>query len=330
MALTKIISKIAVGLGLLLVVCTAISLLYSTSHWFIQIFNFPRLQALIAMVVCLIIYFIIKKRNVSKWAAGAIIVAIIINVVYLFPYTPLSAPAVKSIDAQNRNAANEFSIMLANVYMKNREADALVSIVRKAEPSILVTMEVDRWWVDNLEKLNNDYPYKILFPTSNTYGMALYSKLPLSNIETLFLNHDSVPSFLCNVKLPNGQSFQLLTIHPVAPKSSDHPDNKDNKEIGLIATGKLIKKSTLPTIVAGDFNDVGWSPNVAKFEALSGLKDVRIGRGLYNTFSAKNILVRWPLDYVYTSQHFSVVDIERLPKFGSDHFPLLTKLALAN
>ena len=190
-------------------------------------------------------------------------------------------------------------------------------------------MEVDDWWVSALQPLDGDYPHKILFPTGNTYGMALYSKLPLDDTQTLFFNHDSVPSFLCKVTLPGGNAFQLLAVHPVAPKSSEHPDNKNDKEIGLIAAGRRISQATLPAIVAGDFNDVGWSPNVGKFEEISGLKDVRIGRGLYNTFSAENIFMRWPLDYVYTSSHFKVVDVERLPKFGSDHFPLITRLVLS-
>jgi endonuclease/exonuclease/phosphatase (EEP) superfamily protein YafD len=330
MQLSKFIALIVMGIGLLLVVCTFISILHSTSYWFIQIFNFPRLQALLVMIISLAIYVSIQKRKSSKWAVGAIALTIIINIYYLFPYTSLAPTSVKSASAKNLENNTPFSILVANVYMKNRQADSLLSIVHRTNPTLLLTMEVNHWWVNKLHDLDNLYPYKILFPTENTYGMALYSKLPLSDIETLIFNHDSVPSFLCTVTMPNDQQARLLTIHPVAPKSSKHPDNKNDKEIGLIAAGHIISQATLPAIVAGDFNDVGWSPNVNKFEELSGLKDVRCGRGLYNTFSAHNPIMRWPLDYVYVSPHFRVVDIERLPTFGSDHFPLLTTLVLAN
>ncbi len=329
MTISKFISIIAVSAGLLLVVCTLVSLLHSTSHWFIQIFNFPRLQAFSAMLVCLVIYIALQKRKSSKWAVALISLAIIVNAVYLYPYTPFATNSIHSAEEKEINSNNAFSIMLANVYMKNRQAEKLISIVRNAEPTLLLTMEVDNWWVDALQSLHSAYPHKILFPTANTYGMALYSKLPLTDIQTLIFNHDSVPSFLCTVTLPDNRKFRLLTVHPVAPKASEHPDNENNKEIGLLVAGKTIKQSSLPAIVAGDFNDVGWSPNVSSFTLLSGLKDVRYGRGIYNTFNAHNLFMRWPLDYVYASTQFKVVDIERLPKFGSDHFPLLTKMILA-
>ena len=330
MALLKSLSKIVAIIGVSLVVCTIISLLHDTSRWFIQVFNFPRLQALIVLLFCLITYIIIKKRQGSKWVIVSIVLAIGLNSYYLFPYAPFGFKAVSTANDKTAANSSDFSIMLANVYMKNRNADGLLAIIKKNDPTILLTVEVDKWWTRSLEVIENSYPYKTIFPTENTYGMALYSKLPLSDTQKYFLNHDSVPTFLSTVTFPNGQKFQLLTVHPVAPKSSKHPDNLNREETGLMLAATTIKDATLPVVVAGDFNDVGWSPNMAKFEEISKLKDIRIGRGLYNTFSAKNILMRWPLDYVYVSPQFSVLAVERLPYFGSDHFPFYAKLRLTN
>lgn len=282
------------------------------------------------LVSCLVVYVALEKKNASKLAIAALATAVVINVYYLYPYAPFAPEEVKSASQDEIKKSEAFSIMVANVYMQNRRADELLSIVRSKDPTILLTMEVNDWWVKALQTLETDYPHKILLPLPNTYGMALYSKLPLNNIQKLYFNHDSVPSLLSTVNLSNGHSFDLLTIHPVAPKASEHPDNKNDTEIGLIAAAKTIKKSTRPAIVAGDFNDVGWSPNTTLFEEISGLEDVRYGRGLYNTFSANNFFMRWPLDYVFTSPEFRVVEVERLPKFGSDHFPFYAKLLLSN
>ena len=118
-------------------------------------------------------------------------------------------------------------------------------------------MEVNDWWVNQLSALAKRYPYRIAFPTGNTYGMALYSKLPLHDGQIMFLNHDSVPSFRAKIQLPNGTFFQLLTVHPVAPKPSPHPNNIGGKEVGLRKAGRIAARQSLPTVVAGDFNDVG-------------------------------------------------------------------------
>ena len=50
---------------------------------------------------------------------------------------------------------------------------------------------------------------------------------------------------------------------------------------------------------------------------------------MFNTFHASYPFLRWPLDHLFHSKHFKLVEMRRLPSIGSDHFPLLTHLAYA-
>jgi endonuclease/exonuclease/phosphatase (EEP) superfamily protein YafD len=94
-----------------------------------------------------------------------------------------------------------------------------------------------------------------------------------------------------------------------------------------VIVGRAIREaSDRPIVVAGDLNDVAWSPTSELFLRLSGLFDPRIGRGFYNSYNADEPVLRWPLDHVFHSGHFQIVDLQRLRNIGSDHFPMLIEL----
>ena len=200
---------------------------------------------------------------------------------------------------------------------------------------MVLAMEVDTWWIQNLKPLSETYPYTILNPLDNAYGMALYSKFKIKQHEIQFLNHSKVPSFNTEIILPSNATFKFYGVHPVAPFPSDkYPENigekteEEQAEIALVKIGKLVSGNKIPTIVAGDFNDVSWSNTSRLFGNNGNLKDVRIGRGLYNTFDAQSMLMRWPLDHFFVSEGIKVIEFKRLQKFGSDHFPLFAKFQI--
>uniref|UniRef100_UPI0025BE47A7 endonuclease/exonuclease/phosphatase family protein n=1 Tax=Aquisalimonas sp. TaxID=1872621 RepID=UPI0025BE47A7 len=94
----------------------------------------------------------------------------------------------------------------------------------------------------------------------------------------------------------------------------------------LLVAKEVKKLGDVPVIVAGDFNDVAWSHTTYLFKRIEGLLDPRVGRGLFNTFDTRSRLLRYPLDHVFASQHFLLVELRRLPDIGSDHFPMLVVL----
>ena len=114
-------------------------------------------------------------------------------------------------------------------------------------------------------------------------------------------------------------------MHPTPPVPGENPKSTErDKEILKVA--KSAKNSKLPVIVAGDLNDVAWSYTTLLFSKISGLLDPRRGRGFFNTFNAKHKLMRFPLDHIFCSNDFTLLDIKRLSNCGSDHFPMYIKL----
>jgi endonuclease/exonuclease/phosphatase (EEP) superfamily protein YafD len=118
-----------------------------------------------------------------------------------------------------------------------------------------------------LRELDNTFPYSIKYPLENTYGMILYSKLPLKNKKINFLADKDVPSFYASVRLPSGKSFDLYSIHPKPPKAGINSYKWDAE---VLITGKKIREHNRPALVAGDLNDVGWSRTTKRSRNIAG------------------------------------------------------------
>jgi endonuclease/exonuclease/phosphatase (EEP) superfamily protein YafD len=279
---------------------------------------------LITLVILALSLWLIRYDDLWDYV---FLTALLINTVYLsflvYPFTPLAPKRMLSAPVSDEQEV--LSLLVSNVYQYNRHAGDCLRLYKRINPDIILLLETDSWWVDQLKELESTYPYRLLHPLENTYGIALYSRLPLSEETIRFVVEKDIPSVYARVTLRSGQPVQFFGLHPTPPVPQENPRSTErDKEILLI--GKEAKKCSIPVIVAGDLNDVAWSYTTDLFLKTSGLLDPRMGRGFFNTFDARYPLLRFPLDHVFMSKDFTVVDLKRLPNCGSDHFPMYIKV----
>lgn len=245
---------------------------------------------------------------------------------WIYPNTELHRQEVPAYDTQRDGSRSTLKLITSNVLMSNRNSRPLLELIRQHQPDIIITLESDQWWQDQLDTLPG-YPHRMACPLDNLYGMHVYSRLPLSNTRIDFLVEEDKPSMSATVEVDDELAVQLYVVHPAPPAPGEN-DESTERDVELLLLANALADRHERIIVAGDLNDVAWSSTTRLFRQISGLLDLRIGRGLFNTFSADHWFARWPLDHVFVSSHFKVVDIRRLAHIGSDHFPLLVELAL--
>jgi endonuclease/exonuclease/phosphatase (EEP) superfamily protein YafD len=288
--------------------------------------DFPRLQfAGFALTLLLMQFIFLDLDNAHNWIIIIMVVACLCwHLLWIAPYTPLWPMEVAA--ASDIGPERRLSIITANVLTTNRNTRALLELVEKHKPDILLTLESDQWWQDQLVSLEVEMPYTVKCPLDNLYGMHVYSRLPLRDTETSFLVQEDVPSIHASVLLRSGHSVRMHFLHPAPPAPGEN-SKSDERDAELVIVARSVARTGQAVIVTGDLNDVAWSSTTRLFRKLSGLLDPRVGRGMFNTFHANYRLLRWPLDYLFHSQHFAVRSLERLPLIGSDHFALLTRLS---
>jgi endonuclease/exonuclease/phosphatase (EEP) superfamily protein YafD len=312
-------------IGIIMVVPSLLPLI-KKDVWWIRIFDFPRIQFTVISVVVFQAYLLLADElSIPSFIFLTVLASCIFHQIYMmFPYTRYSAKQVQL--SRSHEKSSSISLLFANVLMDNRNSSILKKIIREIDPEIILTVETDNWWKEQLAELEQTYPFTIQQPQSNTYGMLFYSKLEVVRSEIRFIIEDDIPSIHARVKLISGQEVELHCLHPRPPFPTE-AEKSTERDAELLLVGKEIKKEKLPVVVMGDLNDVAWSHTNYLFQDISGLLDPRVGRGFYNTFHAKLPFVRFPLDHFFHSNHFRLIEFKRLPYFGSDHFPVFINLS---
>lgn len=296
-------------------------------YWTFRIFEFPRAQKWVINFIILIAAFIIFPSD--AFFSYGLITLLFANQLYLsyqiYPYLPI---AKKQIESVSQNKKPNIKLLIANVFQENKKWEKLADMVQGEQTDIVLLLETNKWWKDKCcDAFGADYKYQVLEDRENTYGMLLFSKLELKNTQIHYWIKDEIPSIETDIKLEN-RLIKLYAIHPEPPVPSENPKSTE-RDAEILLVGQKTKADKMPTIVAGDLNDVAWSYTTELFLKISGLLDPRRGRGLFSSFHAKYWYARWPLDHVFCSGHFRLQKMKRMGSIGSDHFPILLQLHLA-
>lgn len=297
----------------------------AVDYWWIRMFDFPHLQLTFLTAIAILTYFF--KFNFKSWRdyffVSILISCFIFQFSKIFPYTAFAQFEV----LETTNDSLTISLFTANVLQKNKEYNSVISTLKKNDADVILITEADKIWQKHISKdIDPSYTGKVEVPKDNTYGMLLYSKYELIDTHVKYLVSDSVPSIHTKLKLTSNDTIQIYAIHPTPPMPQENPSSAD-RDAEMMMIAQLALKSKYPVIVIGDFNDVAWSNTSQLFQSVSRLLDVRKGRGLYNTYDANNILLRWPLDHIFNSNEFRLDKVKVCEDVHSDHFPLYTKFS---
>ena len=226
------------------------------------------------------------------------------------------------VPADNPDIDSCVSVLVANIFMENRQAEAIKQLIEEEQPDIALILEIDGWWSEALRETRERYRVVINEPLDNTYGLLFMTQLASDNIELRHLSSPNIPSIRASLRLPSGKPFTFTGLHPEPPRIGQDTDLRDHE---LTVVAREIRDEGGSNIVGGDLNDVAWSHTTRLFKRLSQMLDPRRGRGLYASYHADYAVLRWPLDHLFATADFQINRLAVLSHIGSDHFPVLAE-----
>lgn len=298
-------------------------------HWYIRGWDFPRVFTAAVAGAVGVVYAIFFHGRWWDWALlGGLAFVVARQLYMIYPYTPVAQKKVKQ--STRPPGDHRLRLIMSNVLQENQEHEKWLDVVRRNDPDVIVAVEIDAKWDAALHAaLAKDYPHHVRQPLDNYYGMVLYSRLAFDGAPKVrFMVQDDIPSVHATIRLKDGQRVWLHAMHPRPPEPIRNQDSAP-RDAELVLIGKEIaaEERHVPTVVCGDLNDVAWSNTTQLFLRISKLLDPRMGRGMYNSFSANSRIFRFPLDHVFHSNEFKLVDLRVCEHVGSDHFPMLIELS---
>jgi len=238
----------------------------------------------------------------------------------------------------------EFTTMTCNIGNGRAKPERLVQVLLAAQADVIGMQEVSQEQAEVVaSRLSSEYPHQAIFP-GGFAGKAVLSRYPLVHSEQLQLSTVR-PDLLVRLKIGE-QKLALIVAHPPPPYLTWRGFGFDSQTWKQIQALARLARENSPSILLGDFNFAHWGKEYT-FMRATGLKDAfKAARGTSGYTLPKRVgpwkrflmihrLITWlPLipilrvDYIWCSGELTSVDAWVGEDTGSDHLPVLARLAL--
>lgn len=282
-------------------------------NWAAELMTHFRVQAAIAGVVIAVACASLRLHRTALATCAFVAFHVIPMLPYLIPAqppTPTGQPQIR--------------LMQINVLTGNRDHLAVEQAILAANPDIVGLVEVNRRWLAALAPLHARYPYRIEHPQDDNFGIALFSRFPLDNLQ---LRPLAVPGLqMITGEFTLGSTpITVAVAHPVPPSGRSLSALRNRQFVRL---SEILKESEgREIILLGDLNTSPWSPVYYDFEQAAGLRNSARGFGLFPTWPSGIPPLMIPLDHCLISPGLRATTFKLGPHIGSDHLPVLIEIS---
>jgi endonuclease/exonuclease/phosphatase (EEP) superfamily protein YafD len=285
------------------------------AHWLLDLFtHFPLHYLLVLAPVSLLLWVMRRRAAAAFCTTCALYNAFLLAPLFRAP--PVAGPPP---DAALR-------VMEINLLRENGHSNEALRVIGEADADIVVALELTPAWLERLAPLRAKYPHVAAEPQEDCFGLAVFSRHPITDTRVLWLGYGFVPTLRMTLDV-NGRAIDLIATHPPPPKDGEYSDVR-NEQLRDLAREAATRKH--PQLIVGDLNATPWTPHFRGLIREGHLHDSGRGAGLGGTWpSFAPSWLRIPIDHVLMSPELRVVSRRVGRPFGSDHVPLVVEVGFA-
>ena len=266
-------------------------LMYLVGGFVFLFFKQPRLTFLsfgACLLLCFYLKFSIKNNSIERWRS--------------------------SILKQYQPKDNEVRLNAAQFNLTNGTSpEEMINSFKVSGADILSIHEVTPGWSQWLEdSLSQPYPYHHTMVDIGIFGMAIFSRYPISSVDTFY--YQEIPNLrVCLQKA--GIDICFISVH-TEPALNDYSLRRLEGQLETLTA--QIGRMDMPLIVMGDFNSVSWSRELQHFMEISGLLESRSG-----FMDRQRSFWDVPVDHIFHSSRLGCADFTNFSDREGRHLGIM-------
>jgi len=216
----------------------------------------------------------------------------------------------------------EVTALSSNVLLVNKNYQAQLDIIAAKAPDVIGFQEYTPLWHNELSTKLTAYPHRITSPEYGSFGIALYSKYPITNGGTRILSTKTFPTIDAYIDI-NGTQLRVMVVHPPPPSRMKLYWNR-NQLMQAVALDSKAESNAL--LVMGDFNSTPWTTHFSDMTSIGKLRNARAGHGFHPTWPTPVFALSIPIDHILVNAKIGVEHFETVDLAGSDHRNIISRL----
>lgn len=359
----SMLSKIVWVLWVLIVIATAGATLLSYlapvvdpyTFWYVSFLGIGGQILILANLLCLLIMAV----KMSKWALLPLTV-FLLGMGYVGDF--LQFNILTKYDQDKKPLRNELKIMTYNVhgFFKSGSStnysstlDSIVSYICRENPDIICMQEYQLINAQDHSAIHSQmgaWRYRVLSSLVNDnfheWGLAIFSKLPLSNARQIKFVDRANSSMYVDVHVADtifrlfnshlqSTKFNTLNRKELEAKEAEQAarqvghtlrQNSGIRAFQADTIAGLIAQSPYPTVVVGDFND---TPMSYVYHTIRGdMKDTFREKGEGYEYTYKPLKGLFRIDYILHSEGIKTLSHNSPFTPWSDHKPVISRIKI--
>ena len=237
----------------------------------------------------------------------------------------LKSTSDQSIRFPNVNKQPQISVAHIDLSLSDDYTETMHTIW-STDVDVISFQEYTPDWHNYLKnELSDRYPYRSSMTRIDPYGMALYSKLPVTNFDTLLLSDlDEIPCLHATLRVDRETDIHLISAHTVPPVNSLAYE-RIREQFKMISD--YLDGLTGPVITLGDFSLPSWSEEIKDFKFRNKLVDSR--RDIVPPAVNKPVLMfKIPIDHIFYSKEIECTAFNVIDGKSTNHLGILGKYQL--